>query len=857
MQPKRDVARAAVDDVAGLRPEDRHRLSRILEAIEIQSPSEIRFAGVETVRLATAQEAVGAPPAQAGTGGGYTMPFPQLWAQPQAPMPWVGRAVTQPKQSEIPPLAEALWPTLYSAAYVRDFGTNVVRGGEDQGQVDPAFLAGFMPVDGVRTHRDEGWTVYQADPSGVVHARKGEAYKQVAPGFYVLRSGTRAEAQAEIDLIIETFSDTRQPGFVFRTGRTPISDYDMPSLLRIYVNTLVESAHGAVAHIIEGLDRFAVPFTMKALTHPGTYYRADSLVVYVPARMGPVAQRVILDVVANCRLGETIPLFTRPLRPGVGVAIDPGDGQSFGQACTRLIGAGAVDAWRQGHGALDARLQAVAVRFRQAGWRLSAPYLAGARGTVADWPDVPEVSAFPRALDSYSVGAPSNASTSDTSPAGLSDTERNRYLEAALVIGRRLCRDAIWSGDAAGWTGWAIGYAEGAFAPLHRASGASLYDGGAGIGLFLAELAARTGDPTVATAAGGALRATDLMVLGDAGAGPPSLNPGFLSGTTGIGWALYRAGEILGSDRSRERGLALAARSADAEFTHTQFDWLAGEAGVAAALLDLGACAVEERLTEAGLRHARRLAANGTVGDRGLSWPSEIPCSQNLVGFGHGVAGPALALMEAHRISGDAALLRAAELALAYERSWFDAHLQAWPDFRVDTTRNETSETHRPVHPSTWCNGSVGIGAARLRMRDLRPDDASLIPEINAAIRHATLLLSSPVQPQTLDLCLCHGLLGAADMLLQAGIAFGRDDIRALARQAGDWVEATYLRKGRPLPCGVHQAGEAPGLMMGLAGIGWFFLRLAEDGAMQSPLLLGTGRVASADAAPPRSKQGK
>jgi lantibiotic modifying enzyme len=85
--------------------------------------------------------------------------------------------------------------------------------------------------------------------------------------------------------------------------------------------------------------------------------------------------------------------------------------------------------------------------------------------------------------------------------------------------------------------------------------------------------------------------------------------------------------------------------------------------------------------------------------------------------------------------------------------------------------------------------------------------------------------------------CLCHGDLGNAELFLQAAEIFpdgGR--WRAEAKRAGDRVLASITEHG--WRSGLPRWVEVPGLMTGLAGIGYGLLRLAVPERIPSVLLL-------------------
>ena len=103
------------------------------------------------------------------------------------------------------------------------------------------------------------------------------------------------------------------------------------------------------------------------------------------------------------------------------------------------------------------------------------------------------------------------------------------FLAAAESIGRRVLADAVWHDGRCGWVGAVANPAE-PWRPKYQALEASLYDGTAGVGLFLAQLAAVTGDEAVHRTALGALR----HAIEAASEMPVSAGDGLHAGTLGI-----------------------------------------------------------------------------------------------------------------------------------------------------------------------------------------------------------------------------------------------------------------------------------------------------------------------------------
>lgn len=411
----------------------------------------------------------------------------------------------------------------------------------------------------------------------------------------------------------------------------------------------------------------------------------------------------------------------------------------------------------------------------------------------------------------------------------------HNFLDAANKIGMQLCRDALWHEDRCTWMGWAMTVADGNATTAYRTASTSLYDGVAGIALFLARLAQHAPSPRLTDTLEGAVRQVQARLADFEKQSQRS----FYTGSLGAAYMLCEAGTALDRAEWVEQGLALAEYKAAEPFTADALDVIAGCASAIPALLYPGEKHGRQDLTSAAIIQAERLLSAGFVDAQGLSWTSTMPAHHNLLGYAHGVSGMAMALLEAYAVNGNEALLHGAKEALRYERSWFDAANQGWPDFRVDMITAGAANLP-PRCNCTWCAGSTGIGLTRLRVMELIPDDSFVAEEVNSALQSASRVLTEGVSPQAMDLCLCHGLTGIADFVLSAGIQFERDDISVHAEQVGRFIIDNFLDAELPLPCGVQQRGEAPGLLLGKAGIGYFFLRLLKREKVPSILLLKT-----------------
>ena len=397
----------------------------------------------------------------------------------------------------------------------------------------------------------------------------------------------------------------------------------------------------------------------------------------------------------------------------------------------------------------------------------------------------------------------------------------DRFLDAALAIGRRIVADAVWHHGACAWMG-----AE-RTRPLtveYRALGPELYGGTAGIGLFLAHLAVVTDEAAARRTAVGALRhATERL-----SALPPDRRDGFYAGPLGVAWAAACVAALLGEEPLHAAAEAAAGEARPPAQGVRSLDINEGAAGTI-----VGRLALEQ--VGAAVADGQTVLARAVTDAHGWSWPSRgRRHPHHLCGLAHGAAGVGWALLELFEATGEDRFRDGALGAFAYERSWMDAATGTWPDHRLRGYRRGHPHPFPSPAIGTWCHGEAGIALTRLRAADaLGPQD-----DVAAALDATRRRVDDALAADFDDLSLCHGLAGAAETLRVASA--GSDAATTLAGAA---VER-HLRRG-DWPCAEGPAAS-PGLFPGLAGIGWFLLCIGEPRA-PSPvqLCLGLDRARS------------
>jgi len=398
--------------------------------------------------------------------------------------------------------------------------------------------------------------------------------------------------------------------------------------------------------------------------------------------------------------------------------------------------------------------------------------------------------------------------------------DKDLALGAATGIADHLCRVSFSYHGRRSWCGSVDMEGEDGESPIYRTLGPELYEGTSGIALFLGETFLRVGDPRFREAAGGGIaRALDRLEEV-----PRECRFGLYSGTVGVLYAAARLGEIL--DRSdlivRARGtLTDVTGDFDQPFL---LDVVSGAAGAIPILLALAGSLEMPELLHRAQRLGEALVAAAAKDPQGWSWAPEaagIDSARNLTGFAHGAAGIGWSLLELYRRTGNGQFLEGALEAFRYENRWFQPEEDNWPDFRWD----DGADGPAPCMVA-WCHGAAGIGLARLSALRVR-EDAWLYRDLEAAARACKRVLSEPDNQPDGDFSLCHGRSGIAAFLLRAGEVLEDVAARDLAMAAAAIGAARFAATPAEWPVGVRR-GSTPSLMTGLAGIGYFYLGLAD-----------------------------
>jgi len=205
-----------------------------------------------------------------------------------------------------------------------------------------------------------------------------------------------------------------------------------------------------------------------------------------------------------------------------------------------------------------------------------------------------------------------------------------------------------------------------------------------------------------------------------------------------------------------------------------------------------------------------------------------------LCGLSHGNAGIAVAFAALNRVDSDSAWSDALQATIAYEQHWFLPEQGNWPYLFAE---DATSLDDRPQSCGmAWCHGAPGVALSRLALWKIA-GDAEFLNTATIALQTVASDLTHTASAAGTNDSLCHGPLGNGDILLTGAHVLKESKWRDIAvRVAREAITRNSADAAWESGLGIPN-GSSDGLMLGIAGTGYFLLRLAHP-SMPTTVLL-------------------
>jgi lantibiotic modifying enzyme len=409
---------------------------------------------------------------------------------------------------------------------------------------------------------------------------------------------------------------------------------------------------------------------------------------------------------------------------------------------------------------------------------------------------------------------------------GLRLDGRRPYLNLAIQCAEWIERSRQDTGHGVRWP--ADPLRPGSYEP-------DLYNGAAGVVVFLAELHRSTGDDRWRTAA--AAGADDLIA--EVAAQGETLDCGLYSGLAGIGFAVASVATAGGDprfDRAARDIFARVKARARAAGGGVQwddsFDVISGSAGIGLALLQAHRRWGDEEALALARKAGLRLIERGVPAEGGTMWFPSATLHTNYPNFSHGAAGVGYFLASLHQRTGERVFLDAALSGARY--------LDAIASRKGDATLIFHHDPGgRDLYYLSWCHGPPGAARLFYRLHQTTGDRQWL--EWVHALTRGLLATGAPEQRSPgfwENISQCCGDTGIGQYFLDLERYLHDPAARSMIER----VVADTMRRATEDPAGLRwvQAENRTepanrvaqtGFMQGAAGVGTFLLRLDRTAA--------------------------
>jgi rhamnogalacturonyl hydrolase YesR len=351
---------------------------------------------------------------------------------------------------------------------------------------------------------------------------------------------------------------------------------------------------------------------------------------------------------------------------------------------------------------------------------------------------------------------------------------------------------------------------------------------GAGAAIFLVHLYEATGEKRYLAAAREAARWIEHVTASD-----DDRVPGLFVGDSGKGLLYLELARVTGKQRYRKLALAVAQHFSG-DWTYEKngqpywtTDLYLGAAGHILFLLELYEAWPSRRCLDEARRAGDFLIEHAH--ERGqdpvqYSWaiePWRTGPDFYYTGMAHGAAGISYALAKLHRATRDERFLAHAEggARLVMDRALPEGDGYRW-------YARYSPDPHQIKYQ--WCHGPPGILLMFLELYEATGKEV-----YRTWAERTARTAARPGKYFRLDMSLCHGPPGNGDCFLEAYRALQDPVYLEVARDHGELAREYALRQ----PEGLDWWYANRTYMNGVAGVGHFFLRLAEPGRFRPALI--------------------
>jgi hypothetical protein len=239
------------------------------------------------------------------------------------------------------------------------------------------FIESLSQANNGKGTRESGWEIRKIETNGLFVVHKNGLNIWVLPQLFVAEN-SKSEIGSKGSIPIGKEFRALLPGFYMVNSNATVDDNVAKTTVRIYWNIGKSSAVALMTHVTTELNKDNVPFRFKTVSYPNLYARADAAVLYVDKRhlvRSKLALSRIYRQMKSSSFKPQTPLLARRLAPGIALAEDPNNGESFGQHRSRLLAEALYAAYEKGGSSTAQKIAEIEAHFRSSGLNLLTAYL--------------------------------------------------------------------------------------------------------------------------------------------------------------------------------------------------------------------------------------------------------------------------------------------------------------------------------------------------------------------------------------------------------------------------------------------------------------------------------------------------
>ncbi len=239
---------------------------------------------------------------------------------------------------------------------------------------------------------DPGWLILRQEEDGSLAVQKRDLTLHIQRDLHLQQTEQLANVRAAVGatVAVRLPKNLLDGELYMAVGNAGLATYtsniakDACPLVNLYFNLSPEGLISAMRSITEQLNALSVPFAFKSICDPTRCDRYNTGVLSITKdsykTVRPILQQ--LYQVQQSQFRPNIPLFTKPLAPGLSLAEETGEGASsdaisekFGKKRCEIVANALLEAEDKGHNSPQGRMTCILQHFLNQKVNIYAPYL--------------------------------------------------------------------------------------------------------------------------------------------------------------------------------------------------------------------------------------------------------------------------------------------------------------------------------------------------------------------------------------------------------------------------------------------------------------------------------------------------